>query len=334
MLTKLNVQKAALFWACVLCLFVSYGHVVNSTEPKDEPFVAFEDGFCQGEASKEFASHDEMAAYEKEHDVRFKSYQYVSEPDDCIEITHAIGRRGGSFLPTPVSPPPKTRPIPPIDVEPIVANPTDLTQQFLDEYNECWQRIAKGKIEDYVDTKYRFEVEATSGTEADPYLLGQTVAGSQLIEIYDLNSTYVAGQLKTDYGVQVNRWHVIMQTAMHEWIHAEQGAVTYDKIYLLVKNEVEAQKGGYERYKKIYGREPPYKYYTADEVNKIKGPNWDKNVARFTALMNKLKVNGALSKTEEAEVDKLALFFQGVVNQLVGKFNEGSYSGKNFDLCS
>jgi len=312
----------------VFCSIAGFCYFASNAEVSDEAIVAFEDGFCRGEDKKEFASIAEMEAYEDEHDIRYRSYYYVSEPDKCIEVIVSIGRKKPQlpFIPTtPIGEPPR----PPPEDRGSAGNPAEETEFYLETYNTCWKARAELKIADYENTEYLIEVENVSGTNGDPYLLGQTFNDRELIQIYDLNSIFVAGDLSETHGVNVNRWHLIMQTVMHEWIHSEQGAVTRATSYLLVDNEAEAQKKAYFRYKIIYGHEPPYSYYTDEEVKRIKGPEWENKVSRLKELMAK----GRLSNDELSEANELVDFFIETKNKLGGKFNEGLYSGTHVDFC-
>ena len=197
-------------------------------------------------------------------------------------------------------------------------------QSALDGFNACWQNKAEqlGLKDFRKNTGYKYifwgHLNALGATYHPPFR-------KEIV----LGRTDIQNHAK-DFGY--NFWHLTMQTAIHEWVHAEVGVGPWGgrPPWRRVTLEWDAQRTAYDRYKAIYDQEPPQSYNTLKTFEMTES-DWDDLVSNYNELQAKIDSGETLDDADQLKYEQIQDQFTRMEKR-PAKHNP-LYSYNHFNLC-
>lgn len=301
---------------------------VSENDIAGEPVVGFPDTTCSSERSKTFGSYQELKEHDGTSDQNnvvwyFGSFHTIENPETCYQLRSqnmetivVVGERIVEELPNKFT-------VYTIEqARSILRANIRAYQKAVEKFNQCWQNA----LEISRRNEYRFVVVENLSDNR----LAQTIHG-------DIKEIRIGlSQIRSHaYNERSNFWHLLMQTAIHEWVHVEQRRrlEAADQWWMAslpwfrVELERQAQKRAHDLYIQVYNRNPPQAYLEVPS-----GTEWEEKKRKYNKLIGKKVEGEQLSEKEMTELRELERIFKEL-EDTPAPFNEGNYVYNHFDLC-
>ena len=232
----------------VFVLLFCFGATAENTDSESRPVIGYQELDCQGE-SQEFESETLL----QKGTELYWSWHPVDDPESCsnLEMEEIVvyGQKIPDVFFTPL-------------IVPSVLSSIDFNEwskrrwnKAIRETQNCWRKKAREAGVSFHKKKFKIEVDWSLQSQ------GLTVRREKADGSWVLDGIFINPRVIGEEASVHNHWFYtdFVYTIIHETIHAER-LITEEFIDHVILEERKVQELAFDRYKDIYGKQPPFSY--------------------------------------------------------------------------